>query len=245
MAKGIRNRIVGQAMVDPATLTKHPDNWRTHPQAQRDVMDEALEALGWLQRVVVNKRTGRILDGHLRVEQAQAAGEQVPVVYVDIAESEEATVLATFDPIASMAGLDKRALARVLEDVNPEGVALQRLIADLEVKLGLDDHEVTNETLLEQSVQVEPGKELVVIVCDDDAQFERMREVLGLKRVRRGGYKPGTEHDDSNVERVVPFARFIAAFDGAPASKPERVVGRHSGRKTASDPKVRTKKRGR
>lgn len=218
MAQGIRNRIVGEGMVDPATLKRHPDNWRTHPEAQREVMREALAEVGWLQRVVVNKRTGHVLDGHLRVEEAQAAGEQVPVVYVDVDAGEEATVLATFDPIAGMAGLDKRALERVLADVNPEGVALQKLIADLEGKLGLNPHEVETETLLDQAVQLEPGKELVVIVCDDDEQFARVRELLGLKRVRRGGYKPGTQHDDSNVDRVVTFAKFVAAFDRASAT---------------------------
>lgn len=246
MGKGIRNRIVGEAMVDPATLEKHPDNWRTHPQAQRDVMREALDALGWLQRVVVNRRTGRILDGHMRVAHALEVGEQVPVVYVDVPESEEATVLATFDPVASMAGIDKRALARVLASVDVDSVALQKLIAELEVKVGVSGNGAGTEVLLDQAVQLEPGKELVVIVCDDDEQFVRVREVLGLKRVRRGGYKPGTEHDDSNIERVVPFRKFIGAFEGAPTIEAARdavVVARKKSAKKAA--KKATKKRGR
>lgn len=100
-----RNRIVGEGMVAAAELVPHPQNWRKHPQEQGAVLTQTLDGVGWVQRVIVNRRTGRMLDGHLRAELARRQGEAtpVPVVYVDLSEEEERAVLATLDPIASMA----------------------------------------------------------------------------------------------------------------------------------------------
>ena len=57
--------------------------------------------------MVVNKRNGTIVDGHLRIEAAIKNGEPtVPVVLVDLDENDEALVLATLDPLAALAGTD-------------------------------------------------------------------------------------------------------------------------------------------
>ena len=72
--------------------------------------------VGWVQNVVVNRTTGHVLDGHLRVELCLSRGEpMVPVVYVELDEAEEALVLASLDPLAAMAATDKAKLAALLE----------------------------------------------------------------------------------------------------------------------------------
>jgi ParB-like chromosome segregation protein Spo0J len=54
--------------------------------------------------VLVNKRTGFVVDGHLRVAAALEHDEPtVPVRYADLSDEEERLVLATFDPIAALA----------------------------------------------------------------------------------------------------------------------------------------------
>jgi hypothetical protein len=115
-------------MVAAADLVPHPQNWRQHPQAQATNLTATLGGVGWVQRVIVNQRTGRLLDGHLRAELARAQGEQtpVPVLYVDLSEDEERTVLATLDPIAGMAIADEATLAglvRSIEDADLRSVA--------------------------------------------------------------------------------------------------------------------------
>ena len=95
-----RSRIVGQGEEAPAALIPNPRNWRTHPQAQLDALGGALDEVGWVQQVIVNKQTGHLVDGHARVELALAREEKaVPVVYVDLSEDEEAIVLASLDPL--------------------------------------------------------------------------------------------------------------------------------------------------
>lgn len=112
-----KNRIVGFEVVSPQRLQANPLNWRTHPKFQREALVSVLERVGWVGAVMVNVRTGRIVDGHLRVEEALKSGEQVPVLYVDLSEEEERLVLATFDPISALADVDEGAVDRLLADV--------------------------------------------------------------------------------------------------------------------------------
>lgn len=71
-----------------------------------------------MSSVIVNKRTNRIVDGHLRVEMASDKGEQVPVDYVDLSEEEENLILTTLDPIATLAIADDAKLRALLETLD-------------------------------------------------------------------------------------------------------------------------------
>ncbi len=62
-----RNRIVGHGEEDADQLLANPANWRIHPRAQRDALAGVLSEVGWVQDVIINRRTGHVVDGHLRV----------------------------------------------------------------------------------------------------------------------------------------------------------------------------------
>lgn len=110
-----RSRIVGHGEADPATLEAHPLNWRIHPDSQQSMMTAVLNDVGWVQDVIVNKRTGKIVDGHLRVKLAVERKEKtIPIVYVDLDEQEEAAVLLTFDPISGMAKAAQEAIDELI-----------------------------------------------------------------------------------------------------------------------------------
>ena len=124
-----QNRIVGHEDVDPKTLVPNPANWRTHPKAQRNAMGGALEEIGWVQSVIVNKRSGRIVDGHLRVDLAISEGaESVPVVYVDLSDEEERLALAVIDPIGAMAGRNKELFESLTANLVVDNSALLSLL---------------------------------------------------------------------------------------------------------------------
>jgi hypothetical protein len=117
-----RSRIVGEGDVAPSSLEAHPNNWRKHPDRQQRALAGVLSKVGWVQRVVVNKRTGRIIDGHARVELAVKRGEtSVPVVWVDLSEEDEKLVLATLDPIGALAEADDTKLEELLGSVLSSG----------------------------------------------------------------------------------------------------------------------------
>jgi len=66
---------------------------------------------------------------------------------------------------------------------------------------GLEDGE---EIHFEQSVQLEPPKEYIVIMAEPNSvDWEDLKEVLKLGMVRRGGYKKGSAFDSVGLERVI------------------------------------------
>lgn len=125
-----RNRIVGHGEMPASEFLANPLNWRIHPQFQQEAMAGALNEIGWIDEVTVNTRTGRIVDGHLRVTLALRAGDNTPVPYkeVDLSEEEEALALASKDPIAALAVTDNAQYLALLDGVSSGEAALQQLL---------------------------------------------------------------------------------------------------------------------
>jgi DNA modification methylase len=126
-----QNRIVAHEEVAPEELTPHPDNWRVHGAIQTAALTSVLGEVGLVQSVIVNKTTGHLLDGHLRVELARAEGQPtVPVVFVELSEEEERLVLASLDPIGAMASADRTKLGELLAGIeNPDLAGLIEAVA--------------------------------------------------------------------------------------------------------------------
>ena len=131
------NRIIGTGEVEPDQLLANPRNFRIHPKPQQDALEGVLNEVGWVDDVLVNQRTGFVIDGHLRVSLAQRRGELVPVKYVDLSESEEALILATFDPISAMAATDAALLKDLLDDVTTGDAAVMQMLSDLAEQAGI------------------------------------------------------------------------------------------------------------
>lgn len=134
----IKNRIVGSGEEQLDQIMFNPRNWRIHPLSQQDALKGVLEEVGWVQQVIVNKRTGNLIDGHLRCQLAAREGAQtIPVVYVDVSEDEESLVLATLDPIGAMAATDKQKLDELFQDINSDNENVQKMIAEIAEKEGV------------------------------------------------------------------------------------------------------------
>lgn len=213
----LKNRIVGHGWEDPKKLKANPENWRMHGPEQEAPLNALLEKVGWVQSVIKNKTTGNMIDGHLRVNLALKRHERrVPVVYVTLSAKEEKLVLALLDPISGLAKADEMRLHSLLGQLDPGDVALEAMIANLEGELGLEGgggSDSSNvETLLDQAVQLEPGKEYIVVMCEDEDEFSKLRQIFALEMVRRGGYKAGSPMDHKGIERVIRAKRLIEIF---------------------------------
>lgn len=125
-----QNRIVGYGEEEPDQLLANPANWRIHPKHQQEALGAVLDNVGWVQNVIVNRRTGFVVDGHMRVALAISKGAKVPVTYVDLTPDEEALVLASFDPISAAAATDAQKLDELLQGVSTDSPALQKLLND-------------------------------------------------------------------------------------------------------------------
>jgi hypothetical protein len=140
-----KNRIVGQAAVDPKSLIGNPDNWRIHPHSQEQAVSGILEEVGWVKQILVNKRTGRVVDGHLRLKLAlQKQEAKVPVLYVDLTEDEESLILLTLDPMSELAVSDSEKLDALMRQVEVENDSVLDFIQDMSLD-GLMPGEASEE----------------------------------------------------------------------------------------------------
>ncbi len=91
-----------------------------------------LETVGWVSEVIVNRTTGFVVDGHLRVALALRRGEtQIPVKYVELSAAEEALILATIDPIAAMAVTDEKLLGELVDEIRTDDARVEALLGTL------------------------------------------------------------------------------------------------------------------
>lgn len=144
-----RNRIVGHGDENVEEILFNPLNWRVHPKRQQDALDGVLSRVGWVQDVIINRTTGRLVDGHLRVQLAGRKGEKtVPVVYVELTEEEEKLVLATLDPLSEMAGTDKEQLSDILRGMEYDDKRISDMLEQLGRRTGglLDEKYVRSVT---------------------------------------------------------------------------------------------------
>ena len=160
-AEAFRSRILRHEERDPATLQPHPGNWRLHPARQRAGLSAVLREVGWVANVIVNERTGRLLDGHLRVELALEKGEKaVPVTVVDLSPEEEKIILATLDPIAALADTDPAKLGELLTDLRgtTKDEVLKDLLRGMEEDFDLNTGAPTPEALDEAEAPPPPRR---------------------------------------------------------------------------------------
>jgi len=141
-----KNRIIETGIANPAELIANPVNFRKHPKRQQEAINGSLDALGWIQNVIVNKRTGRIIDGHLRVDQAIAHGEMaVPVQWIDLSEEEEGQALLSLDPIAAMAETNRQTMTDILKQIHDTQDALAPYLEDIAKSNSIDVGDILGE----------------------------------------------------------------------------------------------------
>lgn len=149
-ARRWRNRIVGQGEKPASWFLANPANWRIHPKPQQTAINIALDEVGWIQSVIVNKRTSELwghdrnietlVDGHLRIGQALSVSESepVPFIYVDLTPDEEKKALATLDPIGAMAATDAEKLTELIDEMKSAQPAIDDMLANVLASANLE-----------------------------------------------------------------------------------------------------------
>jgi DNA modification methylase len=133
-----KNKVVDHGLADPSDLLANPLNFRVHPARQQQAMEAVLDDIGFIAPVIVNRTTGRMIDGHLRVALAMRRGmASLPVTYVELTEPEEAEALATFDALGAAAEVDAAKLQELLDEVESQSDTVWDFLDDLAHESGL------------------------------------------------------------------------------------------------------------
>jgi len=208
-----QNRIIKTEFVNPKTIVKNPDNYREHPDLQRQMMDSILDQVGWVQTVIVNVTTGHLIDGHMRVEEAIAHGEDsIPVTFIEISEEEESRILATFDPVGSFAKESSKKFEGLISNITADNTALSDLVAKVakrnRLEFGVDgverekpdkdqkrEQEEEDRKKLAEKWGVKLGQTWVIpsktvdghnhiLVCGDSSEQDVVRKLMGKQRAK-------------------------------------------------------------
>jgi len=127
----IRDRVKEFRRIPANELIPNPKNWRTHPDGQRKALQGILTEVGFAGAELARETPDGIMliDGALRRE--TMGTQPVPVLITDLTEAEADLLLAVFDPIAAMAGADKKLLEQLLDEIQTSDDGLADLLTQL------------------------------------------------------------------------------------------------------------------
>ena len=185
----IRDRIKELRRVKASDLHPNPRNWRTHPKQQLDAIRGILAEVGFAGAELARELPDgslQLIDGHARAEIAGDA--EVPVLVLDVTESEADKILATYDPIGAMAEADAVRLEELLREVQTGNEALAEMLADLAEDNGILDDlnsgEVIEDEVPEPPVDpiTKPGDLWLLgdhrLLCGDSTKAEDVKRLM-------------------------------------------------------------------
>ena len=154
-----------------------------------------------IRPIVVNQDM-IILGGNMRYKACKEAGlKEIPVIITDLTEDKQREFLIKDNTSGGEWDFEMLANEWDAEQLDAWGL-------DVPISLESKDNNAEDIVEAEQSVQLIPGKEYLLIVFDNDIEFEEAKKELQLKMVRRGGYKEGSDFDSLSLERVLYFSDF-------------------------------------
>ncbi len=125
----VRDRIKELRRVPAKELLENPRNWRVHGKAQTEALRGLLSEIGYADALIARELPDgelQLLDGHLR--RAVTPNAMVPVLILDVTESEADKILLTLDPLAAMAEADTERMGKLLETVRSDSPAVEELL---------------------------------------------------------------------------------------------------------------------
>ena len=193
-------------------LIPYARNSRTHSEEQVRQIVGSIQEFGFTNPVLIDSQSG-IIAGHSRIMAAQKLGmEEVPTICLDyLTDAQKKAYIIADNKLALNAGWNEELLKQEIESLREEDYDVSLLGFDeMEIDEMFEAEELLNdaeEVLHEQSLQVEPAKEYILIIAKDNDEWDDMVDYFDLKKVRRGGYKKGSPFDSIGTERVLKFER--------------------------------------
>lgn len=178
---GVRNRIKELRWVRAGDVRANPRNWRTHPNFQRQALQAVLDEVGFADALVARELpdgTLELIDGHLRAE--MLPDDRLPVLVLDVDELEADKLLASLDPLASLAQCNTEAVTALIARLHSESSELQSVFDSLasgetlaELATSFDGQENASSSPPAVSVSFQ-----IIVECRDEANQRELYERL-------------------------------------------------------------------
>lgn len=169
----------GKAKVEDILF--NPDNWREHPYSQEMALKGVLEDVGWVKPIIINSRTGQMIDGHLRVQLAARENQEtVPAVWVDLSPEQEKLIVATLDPLGSMANEDSQKLSELINSIETNNVRVKQLLESMNTE---KDSEKTHD-IPEMELAAFEGYDYIVLVFKNQLDWLAAIDMFHLKKMK-------------------------------------------------------------
>ena len=187
-------------------VKNNPNNPRVIKNDDFRKLVKSIKEAPWmlqLRSIIVND-DNIVLGGNQRLRACKEAGlKEVYIIKASSLTEEQQREFIVKDNISS-GEWDWDALANEFEAEQLEEWGLE-----LPIDERIDEMEEDEEIELEQSVQLEPPKEYILIMAEPNSvDWEEIKETLKLKIVRKGGYKKGSAFDAVGLERVMEWQDF-------------------------------------
>lgn len=172
----VRDRIKDLRRVPARDLVVNPRNWRKHPAAQAEALRGLLDQIGYADALIARELPDgqlMLIDGHLRAETTPE--QRVPVLVLDVNEAEADMILATLDPLASMATTDKVAARDLVALLEGQTDSVRQLLESLSPRntagLADPDPQIDKAAELKAKWATEPGQGWQIgphrLICGD------------------------------------------------------------------------------
>jgi len=187
-------------------VKNNPNNPRVIKNDDFRKLVKSIKEAPWmlqLRSIIVND-DNIVLGGNQRLRACKEAGlKEVYIIKASSLSVEQQREFIVKDNISS-GEWDWDALANEFEAEQLEEWGLE-----LPIDERIDEMEEDEQIELEQSVQLEPPKEYILIMAEPNSvDWEEIKETLKLKIVRKGGYKKGSAFDAVGLERVMEWQDF-------------------------------------
>jgi len=196
LKKEIRTRIKELRYVLASELIPNPKNWRLHPEAQRSALNGVLAEVGYADALLARETPDglMLIDGHLRAEETPM--QKVPVLVLDVTESEADIILATLDPLASLADKDSGMLAELVQSIDAQTDELLKMLEKMSEEMDIFSASEIEAPLLADGDRA-PFRQVTFTLHDD--QFEEIEAAIKKAKSDGGGQSLVNENSNGNA----------------------------------------------
>jgi len=193
-------------------IKNNPDNPRLVKDDKFDKLVNSIKTFPEMLKIrpiVVNKDF-IVLGGNMRLKACRAAGlKEIPIIQASELTEEQQREFIIKDNV----GFGEWDWELINSEWDVDKIESWGL--DLpELEEQIDNLEDGEEIEFEQSLQLEPPSEYILIMAKPNSEeWEELKEKLKLKIVRKGGYKKGSAFDATSIERVFTWDEFNKRYN--------------------------------